>query len=132
MYSVYDTRLKAGGFPHSDISGSKVHCHLPEAFRRLSRLSSPLTAKASTVCTLSLDYITQNSLSISLHQSLNYLSYIMTFINLMDFTKLMFHLITPYQVRLISVLLFRYILTFYQHHIHSLARICNLTKPTYI
>ena len=102
MYSVYDTRLKAGGFPHSDISGSKVHCHLPEAFRRLSRLSSPLTAKASTVCTLSLDYITQNSLSISLHQSLNYLSYIMTFINLMDFTKLMFHLITPYQVRLIQ------------------------------
>jgi hypothetical protein len=92
MYSVYDTRLKAGGFPHSDISGSKVHCHLPEAFRRLSRLSSPLTAKASTVCTLSLDYITQNSLStIKLDLIIkNYLSYIMTFINLMDFTKLMF------------------------------------------
>jgi len=26
----------------------------------------------------------------------------MTFINLMDFTKLMFHFITPYQVRLIQ------------------------------
>lgn len=29
------------GFPHSDISGSKVIRHLPEAYRRLSRLSSP-------------------------------------------------------------------------------------------
>ncbi len=28
------------GFPHSDISGSKVVCHLPEAFRRLPRPSS--------------------------------------------------------------------------------------------
>eukprot|EP01034_Spumella_vulgaris_P033860 gene33860-41769_t len=36
------------GFPHSDISGSKSVCRLPEAFRRLPRLSSPLTAKAST------------------------------------------------------------------------------------
>lgn len=25
---------KVGGFPHSDISGSKVVCHLPEAYRR--------------------------------------------------------------------------------------------------
>src|SRR3989344_1625189 len=25
----------AGGFPHSDIFGSKVNCHLPEAYRRL-------------------------------------------------------------------------------------------------
>ncbi len=50
------------GFPHSEISGSKVICHLPEAYRRLSRLSSPLTAKASTVCTYSLDHITPNNL----------------------------------------------------------------------
>ena len=39
-----------GGFPHSEISGSKSVCRLPEAYRRLQRPSSPLTAKASTVC----------------------------------------------------------------------------------
>ena len=41
---------KLDGLPHSEISGSKVVCHLPEAYRRLLRPSSPLTAKASTVC----------------------------------------------------------------------------------
>ena len=40
-----------GGFPHSDISGSKLVCQLPEAFRRLQRPSSPVIAKASTTCT---------------------------------------------------------------------------------
>ena len=50
------------GFPHSDISGSKSVCRLPEAFRRLPRLSSPLTAKASTVCASSLDHITPSNL----------------------------------------------------------------------
>ena len=40
------------GFPHSDISGSKRACPLPEAFRRLLRPSSPPTAKASSVCPL--------------------------------------------------------------------------------
>ena len=30
----------AGGFPHSDIGGSKLHCQLPPAFRRLARPSS--------------------------------------------------------------------------------------------
>ena len=48
MYSVQDT--PKGGSPHSDTSGSKSVCRLPEAFRRLQRPSSPLTAKASTVC----------------------------------------------------------------------------------
>lgn len=38
-------------------------CQLPEAFRRLSRLSSPSTAKASTVCAYYLGYITLNSLT---------------------------------------------------------------------
>ena len=47
----------ASGFPHSDISGSKSGCRLPEAFRRLQRPSSPPTAKASTVCAYSLDHI---------------------------------------------------------------------------
>ena len=46
------------GFPHSEISGSKLICQLPEAYRRLSRPSSPVIAKASTTCTLSLDPIT--------------------------------------------------------------------------
>ena len=37
-----------GGFPHSEISGSKLVYQLPEAYRRLLRLSSPSDAKAST------------------------------------------------------------------------------------
>jgi hypothetical protein len=44
MYSLWDIQLMLDGFPHSEISGSKVICHLPEAYRRLSRLSSPLIA----------------------------------------------------------------------------------------
>ena len=47
-----------GGFPHSEISGSKLICQLPEAYRRLSRPSSPVIAKASTTCSYSLDPIT--------------------------------------------------------------------------
>jgi hypothetical protein len=46
------------GFPHSDIYGSKLYCQLPVAFRRLTRLSSPVIAKASITCTYSLDPIT--------------------------------------------------------------------------
>src|SRR5690554_5882457 len=46
------------GFPHSDICGSKSVCRLPAAFRRLQRPSSPVIAKASTMCTYSLDPIT--------------------------------------------------------------------------
>ena len=56
MYSSCDT--PKGGFPHSEISGSKLICQLPEAYRRLSRLSSPIIAKASTICSYSLDPIT--------------------------------------------------------------------------
>ena len=56
MYSLCDTF--AGGFPHSEISGSKLICQLPEAYRRLSRPSSPIIAKASTICSYSLDPIT--------------------------------------------------------------------------
>ena len=61
MYSLCDTF--AGGFPHSDISGSKLICQLPEAYRRLSRPSSPIIAKASTMCSYSLDPITLIPLS---------------------------------------------------------------------
>src|SRR5690606_5782123 len=62
MDSVCDNQLVLAGFPHSEISGSKSVCRLPEAFRRLPRLSSPLTAKASTVCASSLDHITPSNL----------------------------------------------------------------------
>ena len=50
----------AGGFPHSEISGSMLVCQLPGAFRRLPRLSSPVVAKASTACAWSLDPLTPN------------------------------------------------------------------------
>ena len=56
--------LLLGGFPHSDITGSKLVCQLPDAYRRLPRLSSPSTAKASTMCAYSLDHITPRSLGI--------------------------------------------------------------------
>ena len=49
---------RCSGFPHSDICGSKLVCQLPAAFRRLPRPSSPVIAKASTICTYSLDPIT--------------------------------------------------------------------------
>ncbi|ARU32620.1 hypothetical protein CAP31_13600 [Sulfuriferula sp. AH1] len=49
MYSAQGT--PKGGFPHSDICGSKLACQLPAAFRRLQRPSSPVIAKASTTCT---------------------------------------------------------------------------------
>ena len=54
--------LLRGGFPHSEIAGSKVVCHLADAYRRLPRPSSPSTAKASTMCAYSLDHITPRSL----------------------------------------------------------------------
>jgi hypothetical protein len=55
---VFIMRYLYGGFPHSEISGSKLICQLPEAYRRLSRPSSPVIAKASTTCSYSLDPIT--------------------------------------------------------------------------
>ena len=52
MYSAYDDELKLfAGFPHSEISGSKVACHLSEAYRRLLRPSSSFNVAASTICT---------------------------------------------------------------------------------
>jgi hypothetical protein len=52
------------GFPHSEIRGSQFVCKLPAAYRMLQRPSSPLTAKASTVCAYSLDHITPISLAL--------------------------------------------------------------------
>ena len=58
MYSGNDDRINAAGFPHSDISGYHACFQLTRAFRRIPRPSSPLTAKASTVCASLLDHIT--------------------------------------------------------------------------
>ena len=55
---------KSGGFPHSEIPGSKRVYQLPWAYRRLLRPSSPVAAKASTMCTYSLDHITPSILKI--------------------------------------------------------------------
>ena len=43
----------------------KACCQLPDTFRRLPRPSSPLTAKASTVCAYSLDHITPSRLGVA-------------------------------------------------------------------
>ena len=58
------------GFSHSEISGLKLIYQLTEAYRRLSRPSSPSNAKASVVCTYSLDHITPKYLSymVLIHQ----------------------------------------------------------------
>ena len=48
-------RITTGGFPHSDIPGSKLDQQLPEAYRSRPRPSSAPGAKASTVCSSSLD-----------------------------------------------------------------------------
>ena len=41
--------MTVGGFPHSEILGSKPCWRLPEAYRSLKRPSSVLSAKASTI-----------------------------------------------------------------------------------
>ena len=41
--------LHTEGFPHSEISGSQVAYHIPEAYRRLLRPSSSFDVKASTI-----------------------------------------------------------------------------------
>ena len=59
---VFTVRYPCGWvspFGHDRIN---VCCRLPGPFRRLPRPSSPLTAKASTVCAYSLDHITSNRL----------------------------------------------------------------------
>ena len=66
IYSGNDAHdMTHGGFPHSEIPGSKLVCQLPEAYRRLPRPSSPVIAKASTICAYSLDHITPNRLAVS-------------------------------------------------------------------
>ena len=55
---IQSTMTQRAGFPHSEICGSKCVCSLPAAYRKLLRPSSPVIAKASTMCTYSLVPIT--------------------------------------------------------------------------
>ena len=52
------------GFPHSEICGYNAFYQLTTAYRRLTRPSSPLTAKASTVYAYSLNHTTHMSINI--------------------------------------------------------------------
>src|SRR5690606_13222613 len=51
--------------------GINACCQLPRTFRRLPRPSSPLTAKASTVCAYSLDHITPSRLGVTVPRGTN-------------------------------------------------------------
>jgi hypothetical protein len=55
-FSAGYPRITTGGFPHSEIPGSKLVKQLPGAYRSLPRPSSAPGAKASTVCPCSLVY----------------------------------------------------------------------------
>src|SRR6478672_2743858 len=55
VFRCASQRITTGGFPHSEIPGSKVGQHLTRAYRSRPRPSSALGAKASTVCPSSLD-----------------------------------------------------------------------------
>jgi hypothetical protein len=57
LSNIHDTH-KAYRVPPFRYPWFNVCCQLPRAFRRLPRLSSPLTAKASTECASLLDPIT--------------------------------------------------------------------------
>src|SRR5712691_9602547 len=55
VFSQEYARITTRRFSHSEIAGSKVGQHLPRAYRSRPRPSSALGAKASTVCSCSLD-----------------------------------------------------------------------------
>src|SRR5256714_6538288 len=55
VFRYASQRITTGGFPHSEMPGSKVGQHLTRAYRSRPRPSSALGAKASTVCPSSLD-----------------------------------------------------------------------------
>ena len=55
VFSWEHARITTRRFPHSEIPGSAIGQHLPRAYRSRPRPSSALGAKASTVCSCSLD-----------------------------------------------------------------------------
>ena len=79
MYS--GTGAPKGRFPHSEISGSKPVCWLPEAYRKLLRPSSPPIAKASTTHTYLLDCVASNNLLrfVEVHAANNFQRYLKRF-----------------------------------------------------
>lgn len=60
-------RFSLGGFPHSEISGSKLDWQLPEAYSSLLLPSSPPDTKASTKCPFQLS----TNLQVSCYKTLN-------------------------------------------------------------
>ncbi len=62
MYSCCNDAPGCTGFPHSGIVGCCGSYHLTDAYRRLARPSSPLTAWASTVYASSLNLTTHRRL----------------------------------------------------------------------
>ena len=56
-FSAGYPRITTGGFPHSEIPGSKTVQRLPGAYRSRPRPSSAPDAKASTVCPYSLTIV---------------------------------------------------------------------------
>jgi hypothetical protein len=58
---VFSVGYLSVGFPIRTSWDIAPICRLPQAFRRLSRPSSPIIAKASTICSYSLDSITLTS-----------------------------------------------------------------------
>ena len=69
------------GFPHSEISGSKIIQHLPEAYRSLSRLSSPLSGQVFTIrpqqLTLSPYHSTLGKTKLTFTANINFNKYFM-------------------------------------------------------
>ena len=55
VLAVRYIRIAICGFPHSEICGSNGYVRLPAAYRSLSRPSSAPVAKASSMCSSSLD-----------------------------------------------------------------------------
>jgi len=90
------------GFPHSDISGSKVACHLAEAFRRLLRPSSSIYAKASTICSFVVS--THRSLMLTAHRYTTQVSMLISYFLYFLFSLLYVHtertlcVITPFLI----------------------------------
>ena len=64
--------------------GIKALCQLPHAYRRLSRPSSPIIAKASTRCTYSLDPITSNTFYRIIGLEYRYLRLVESFLTLFN------------------------------------------------
>ena len=77
----------------------KACFQLPEAFRRIPRPSSPLTAKASTVCASLLDHITSITSKLYAH---TYQTILSSLVLPHFFTKFLMN-VWIYQIKILSV-----------------------------